>query len=262
MESSPELGVEPVLLLVPPVIISLGGMLLLLGLITAHLGRLLGIWLPSLDKWSKRDNFLMMRRLTPYWRKAYWDHPGWPPLQNEIQAYGEACDAFPSDWRLLMGYAFSLLEADRLVAGLRAAERLCELRPKDVRSTMAVALALLRLSEAELPETELKAFADHLGPKAVLERAARRDVAARELASLGLSALEAGSRAVVMMNRSLALWPDKKSQDLIWSQVDAVAARFPELVEEKYGRPWLRGFEWCRRPWHFPISNLANAWSV
>jgi hypothetical protein len=258
MSGTFEVGAEDWLFLTAAGVPFVACALLALAALIAQLGRVLGFWLPSAFRWSRLDMFLVKHHAKRYRFKAAWDHPGWPPTELDVQALEEASIAYPSDWRILVVLAALLLDKGRMAAALRAAERMCELRPKDVRSWHALAWVLLRLTAAAVSDNELKAIGKESGPKAVFDITAHRKAAERELAILHLSAADAARRAVAVLNKCLAFWPDSESRDRIWKGIGIATYRFPELVGEKNGRPWVEGLEMGRRPWHSFVSELAR----
>ena len=170
--------------------------------------------------WSMFDGFRLARALgtTIDTRKPH-------TTEELIAAAEQAARLQPNAWVLYYVLGDKYQEVGRYSDAVRAGKHCVELRPKDIRSAYALATAYCMLTRAEWAGSEeheqmLRDMGDPIPP----------DVAARELAKTGLTALEAARQAIHWFEQAQELRPDRRSRDQISSDAQAIYDRFPQLM--------------------------------
>ena len=154
-----------------------------------------------------------------------------PSTQEFLDAAERAAEIYPNEWVIFYRMGEFYIQIGVYAQSLRACQRCVELRPKDIRSTYALATAYNMLARAGWTDIEWQTAEElsriHELPEGVFDRQASKT----ELAELGMAAETAAAQAMRWFERSLQLKPDRESRTQIGEDLSTLYRRFPHLSQ-------------------------------
>lgn len=180
----------------------------------------------DINRWGVKDGFRLARTVG-----VHLDDPSNYSLEEFISAAEEARAKSPSEWVILYSLADKYMDIGRHADAVDCCKKCVELKPKDVRSTYALATAYNMLTRAA-HSTEMQEAAkkfESLHGREAMRGPIHKEHYISELAKLEIDVETAASQALRWFERSLELNPNYSSRKQIKRDIEVLFWKFPHL---------------------------------